>query len=409
MPVWQLDYGFGRRFQCDLEADRVTAAHPAPALLADPRTAIAAALAHPVDFPPLDQCVIPDDQVVLVLDRHTPCSPELIAEIWTALDRRGVPPEAVTILQPGDFRGRSPDDPRSALPEPARSRIPWIVHDPTVTSDCSYLATTASGERVYLSRRVLDADVVISVGALGFDPVLGYRGTHSVLYPGLSDVDALRKAQGQGHDELTPDDPRPLRQIVDEVAWLLGAQFTVQVIAAAAGGIAEVLAGQAEAVLHRGRKRLNTLWRMDVAQRPELVIAGVAADASGHTWSQLATALDAARRIVARDGRVLMLTELADPPTDGIKLVAECRSPRDALQPLRAAAPPDLISATQLAQAIDWTNVYLLSRLDPQLVEDLCMIPLASETEAQRLIAGDEPCAILGGAQHTCVRRRERE
>ena len=45
--------------------------------------------------------------------------------------------------------------------------------------------------------------------------------------------------------------------------------------------------------------------------------------------------------------------------------------------------------------------VYLLSRLDPQLVEDLCMIPLETPGEAARLIEGDEPCAIIGGAQHT--------
>jgi hypothetical protein len=138
-----------------------------------------------------------------------------------------------------------------------------------------------------------------------------------------------------------------------------------------------------------------------------VVIVSVDADAAGHTWVQIAAALDAARRMVARDGRVLLLTELAELPSDGIRLIAECRAPRDALQPLRTAAPPDLISATQLAHAIDWTNVYLLSRLEPQLVEDLCMIPLGSEDEALRLIAGDDPCAIVAGAQHTSVRLLE--
>ena len=34
------------------------------------------------------------------------------------------------------------------------------------------------------------------------------------------------------------------------------------------------------------------------------LIAAVPADAEGHTWRQLASALDAARRVVARDGRV---------------------------------------------------------------------------------------------------------
>lgn len=404
MPVWELNYGLEGRFRFEMDSERVVAAHVAPDSLADPRHSVAEALAHPTEYPPLDQCVIPDDRIVLVLDRHTPCSAELIAEVWGALARRGVKPADVTILHPADFRGPSPSDPRTALDASVREEIRWVVHDSTVSSDCAYLATTAGGERVYLSRVAMDADVVIPIGPLSFDPVLGYRGTHSVLYPGLSDVDAMRKAVGQGHDELTPDDSRPLRQLIEEVAWLLGSQFAVQVIPASGTGISEVIAGQADAVFKRGRQRLTKTWRMDVPERPELVIAAVEADAAGHTWAQIARALDTARRIVARDGRVLLLTELAEQPSDGIRLISECRAPRDALQPLRTAAPPDLISATQLAHAIDWTNVYLLSKLDPQLVEDLFMIPLASVDEAQRLISGNEPCAIVGGAQHTSVR-----
>jgi nickel-dependent lactate racemase len=407
MPGWELRFGFQGRFRFEMGAERVVAAHLAPPSLEDPRHSIADALAHPFEYPPLEQCVVPGDQIVLVLDRHTPCSAELVLEVWKTLAHRGVNATDVTILQPADFRGPSPRDPRSALAESVRNDIRWVVHDPTNSSDCTYLASTASGERVYLSRAILDADVIIPIGPLGFDPVLGYRGTHSVFYPGLSDVDAMRKAVGQGHDELTPDDDRPMRQIIDEVAWLLGSQFAVQVIPGSGAGIAEVSAGQADAVQKLGRQRLNKFWRMDVPQRPELVIAAVEADATGHTWSQIATALDTARRIVARDGRVLLLTELAELPSDGIRLISECRAPRDALRPLRTAAPPDLMSATQLAHAIDWTNVYLLSRLDSQLVEDLFMIPLGGLDEAQRLLSGDEPCAIVGGAQHTSVRLLE--
>lgn len=404
MSVHALNYGFTGRFRFDMPAERVVVDHRAPPPLPDPGTAIAAALKDPLQYPPLEQSLIPDDRIVLVLDRNTCCAEELIAEVWSVLDRRNVAPERVSILQPADFRGQSPADPRRLLPQSVREVVRWIVHDPTVTSSCSYLASTASGDRLYLSRELLDADVVVSIGSLGFDPVLGYRGTSSAFYPGLSDVDAVRKAQGQGHDELTPDEPRPLRQLVEEVAWLVGSQFTLQVVPSAGPEIAEVLAGQADVVLEQGRQRINKAWRIDVAQRPELVIAAVEADAAGHSWNQVAAALDTARRIVARDGRVLLLTELEEEPSDGIRLIMDARAPRDVLQQLRAAAPPDLISATQVAQALDWTNVYLMSRLDPQLVEDLFMIPLGDENEARRLIGGDESCAIVAGAQHAAVR-----
>ena len=58
-------------------------------------------------------------------------------------------------------------------------------------------------------------------------------------------------AHGQAHDELTFDDSRPLRQAVDEAAWLLGLQFVVQVIPSIGNDVASVLAGQIDSVLNR--------------------------------------------------------------------------------------------------------------------------------------------------------------
>ena len=66
-------------------------------------------------------------------------------------------------------------------------------------------------------------------GMIAYDSLLGYRGTNSVFYPGLSNTEAIARTRGEGHSELGPDDERPLRQTIDEIAWLLGTQFSVQV------------------------------------------------------------------------------------------------------------------------------------------------------------------------------------
>ena len=406
MSEWRITYGSGGDFACRMDDERVVAVHPPPPELTDVRKGIAEALRTPLEFPALAQCVFPGDRITLALDRDTPCACELLAEVWEILASRGIAPADVTILQPADFRGLAPRDPRTLLPADVRERVTWRIHDPTTSGACAYLAATASGERVYLSRELVDSDMIISIGPIQFDPLLGYRGTHSTFYPGLSNAEAIRKAHGQGHDELTPDDPRPLRQLVDEIAWLLGAQFSIQVVPACGKGVAAVIAGQAESVLSRGKQVLAEYWRFDVASRPELVVAGIDGDDQdqGGDWNQLAAALDAARRMVVRDGRVVVLTELQTEPGAGVRMICDGRSPREALQPLRAAAPPDLLAASQIAKALDWMNVYLLSRLDPQLVEDLFMIPLSDEEEAVRILEGVEPCAIVSGAHHASVR-----
>ena len=86
--------------------------------------------------------------------------------------------------------------------------------------------------------------------------LMGYRGTNSVFYPGLSSADAMLRTHGQGHLELGPDEARPLRDLVDEVGWLLGNPFTVQVIPAASQGVSRVLAGVCDPVFAQGKKLL---------------------------------------------------------------------------------------------------------------------------------------------------------
>jgi nickel-dependent lactate racemase len=406
MPPEQFSLPYGRRqtFDFRLEGEQLVGAVRPPEGLIDVAEAARRALESPLDYPPLKRSLVGGDHVVIVVDRQTPQAAELLLGLWNVLAEAGVNPHEVQVIQPMDVRGRPPADPRGSLPEGVRDEIAWRVHDPLDPARCGYLATSAAGERIYLTRELLEADVVICVGSIEFEESLGYRGTLSAVYPGLSTAETLRRSIGAAHVELNPDDPRPLRERADEVGWLLGVQIVLQVIPAAGAGVAAVFAGLAEAVLAQGQARLRELWQIDVAERPELVVVSVDADAGGHGWPQVAAALDTARRIVARDGRILVLTELADAPTEGIELIRDARTPREALQPVRERAQADRVEALRLAQALDRANVYLLSRLEEDVVEGLFMVPLSTPREAARVLEGAQRCAVIGSAQHAFVR-----
>lgn len=400
---------YGRDAAVDLAIDehRVRALMVGPPAAVDILARLHAALDQPLDFPPLEQAVIPDDKIVLALDRGVPDAPLIISAVWERLTERGVAADRVTILQPADGTQDEPADPRSSLPAKIRGEMHWEIHQATPESEGGYhyLATTAAGERVYLSGTLLDADVVVPIGRIGFDPLLGFRGTNSVLYPGLSTAEAVKRAQGQGHTELGSNDDRPLRQMVDEVGWLVGTTFTVQVVPAAGGGASDVLAGSVDSVFRKCRELLAERWTVSLPERAETVVVAVDADAGGHGWSQVAAALSVARRLVVHDGRIIVLSQLDETAGEGIELVRRAEEPRDAFRPLRQSSPADLLPATQFAQAVDWARVYLLSRLDSDLVEDLFCVPIESEAEVVRLLAsGDESCVFVGSAQHADVR-----
>ena len=229
-----------------------------PEPLPDVAEAARDAVRHPLDFPPVAEAAIGGDHVVIPIARNVPAADQILLAVWEVLADKGVAPEDVTVLNPAAIES-APVDPRSALPEGVRDRVSWRTHDATDERERSYLASSAGGERLYLSRTLTDADLIISIGVIEFDPALGYAGTSSVLYPGFSSVEAIAQLRNEGHDELTPDDPRATRQLVDEVGWLIGANISVQAVRSRSGGVAAVLAGASESVLEHGQNILARL------------------------------------------------------------------------------------------------------------------------------------------------------
>lgn len=385
-----------------MSPERLIAFREPPAPYASLRAAVRTALNQPLDdFPSFEQLFVPEDHVTLALDRYTPGAAEIIAEVWAAMATRCVAPADTLILQPIGLPGPSLGDPRGQLPREVAAQVRWVIHDPTNENDLAYLATAVQGERIYLARSLVEAEVAVSIGEMRYDPLMGYRGTGSAFYPGMSSVDAIARTHGQGHSELGPDDERPLRQLVDEVTWLLGNQFTIQVFPGAGGAVAHVLAGPADAVYREGRRWLTEHALLHLPERVPLVVVAIDADAAGHGWDQFGAAIETAHNLVTRGGKIVVLSEIEAELDDGFKLLQETEQPRNALQPLRKMAPPDLMPATQLASAADWAKVYFLSRLSEDTVESLSMTALGSDKEVGRLLSGSERCVLIGGAQHT--------
>ncbi len=400
---------FGRRgaFQIQIPTERLQSRFVAPAAVTPLGETLAHALESPLEYPSLRQAVVAGDRVTLAVDRQTPQAETLILGLWKVLESCGVSAPDVTILVPATLTPGVNPDLRRLLPAGVREQVVLKIHDPLDETSTAYLATTAGGERVYLHKDLLDSDLPILIGGVGFDSVLGFRGGGSALYPGLSNVEAIRKAVGQGHDELAPDDSRPLRQMMDEVSWLLGLQFAVQVVPSVGDGVCAVIAGQIDAAYQKARAVLTESWTLPTRTRAGMVIVAVDHDANGHSWSQLGAALDVARQLVSKEGRIVALTELRSDLTPGMQLLREVRSPRDALKPLRDSQPLDMLAASQIAKALDWAGVSLLSGLPGDLVEDLGMLPLDETEELQRLVETEESIAVVQSAQHVHVVRKK--
>src|SRR5262249_39545900 len=120
------------------------------------------------------------------------------------------------------------------------------IHDSSHRKKLSYLATTRKGRRLYLNRTAVDADQLIVLSGRGYDPLLGYSGTVGELFPAMSDEETKQQLFNALSNDVPSTEPWPIRREADEVAWLLGAPFMVQVIEGSGKEIVHVLGGLAD-------------------------------------------------------------------------------------------------------------------------------------------------------------------
>lgn len=366
-------------------------------------TAVAEALQSPLELPPLNQCVVPGDQVVVVADPETPSLPSLLAAVCEQLFLTAGAEVSVTILLPADPTSGQWQSLQDSLPEHLRRQVPVHVHDPEDEQQRSYLASSAGGERIYLASRLIDADLIVTVGLISFSGAFGYSGTTSGIYPALADTDAIRNARRIGHRELTPDDKRPLRELVDEIGWLLGLQFAVQVVPATGGQAPQVICGAAGPVMRAGQDVLDQQWRLAPDRDIDTVVVTVPGDRPEFVWKQIGSALEAASRLVTQGGRIIVVADCEIPEGPACQMLQRCREPEELLRPLSLEPPVDAIETVQLIHALQRSRVCLYSRLSEQAVEDLGMTAVTSQSELQRLVDSAGHVAVISNANYAWV------
>lgn len=407
MPA-QLRFGSTTTVSLDLASDALVAQCGLPALapLASPRRILGESLRAPLDYPPLAQCVTPADRVVLALEPGLPQVESLVAEVAAALLQAGLDADGLTIL-------RTADDPASQevlreLPESVRDRVTLVTHDPGDRAKLAYLAATHEGTQILLNRVLTDADVVLPLARLRNPALPGYFGFPGAVYPTFSDAQTQLRFRAAPATETPASHATRLQAECDEVGWLLGLMFAIQVLPGPGDSILDVLAGETSAVVAQGRQRYEEAWRSTVPRRAALVVAAIEGGAAEQTWANVGIALDLARSLVEEGGAIAVCSELADAPGPGVQRLMGARSRSHVVRELRKERPNDVLPATQLAQALDHGDVYLLSRLDPTLVEELEMAPIAGPDELVRLTQRYPSCILVSNAPQAMVSVQKR-
>jgi nickel-dependent lactate racemase len=430
----EMVYGDGSKldleFRPDARIERLDA--PRGVGVSDLSAAVAQALAEPLSHPPLVQATFPGDKVVVALGDGVPQSAAIVDAVARTLLAGGASPSDIIVLttlaegrrfeslahgQAGphhkvkDSRGN-----RTAVMTKSTAvrriscdehELAHLLHDPADRRNLALLARTSDQMPVLLNRALLDADVVVSIGCLQAKDALGYDGLGESLCPTFSDEATQRRFRAL-HTSETPGRHAARAQTKSqEVAWLLGGRFTVQVVPGRGQEIQDVVAGDIEAVAAEGKARYEAAWRYDAPRPASLVIAAIEGGLEQQSWDKISRALSTGVSLVEPGGAIALCTDLDDPPGAALQQLAGAKTPEEAARSLRNSHLADGLAALQLAHALEELHVYLLSRLDRATVEDLGLVPMADAEELGRLVRAHSSCLLLSNAQHIRLTPRQ--
>jgi nickel-dependent lactate racemase len=360
--------------------------------------AVAEALTTPLDFPSLDQTLVPDDRLALVVDPQLPALIEVVAATLEWFCARGTPATHIRVVLAGDGQWEAASV-AQAIQQQSRIAVEVERHDCDDSEQLAYVAANDASDPIYLNRTVVDADVVIPISCARSPSALDYFGPFG-LFPLLSN----RTTRGEFYSLPRLEDVMwrgKLQAWADQAAWWVGVMVGVEVIPASHDGVAKILAGQLQPLEEAAQSSMSEVWHASTAADSDLVIALLDGCASTQSWLSVARAIFAAQRWVSPQGSIVIGSQLQAAIGKGLgRLRNPHQSPEAIAKKLASDPSDDAIAAAVILQAISSHHVYLISELRSDALESLGLGAINDPEQLTRLVMQHASCTLVEAAQH---------
>ncbi|MEN8809058.1 MAG: nickel-dependent lactate racemase [Desulfobacterales bacterium] len=242
--------------------------------------AIEEALERPIGQEPLERRVKPGDRVLIISDDITRLTPSdrLIPPLLARLNRAGVPDRRIAcIMALGTHRYMTAAEMIAKVGEAVFRRIEVINHewrDPEALVD---VASSGRGTPLKVNRAVIEADVIIGLGAIVPHHIAGFSGSSKIIQPGVCGAATtaathILSCEGGGDSFLGHED-NPVRQDMDDMAEKVGLQSIFNVVMDSEGGVVGVFYGAMRAAFKQGVKLAREIYGIRYHETPDIIVA----------------------------------------------------------------------------------------------------------------------------------------
>lgn len=247
--------------------------------LTDPDEAIAAALAKPLGQEPLEHWVKPTDRVMIVSDDVTRLTPvdRIIPPLLGRLNQAGVSDAQIScIMALGTHRYMTDEELQTRVGRQVHRRIRVFNHEWRDPANLVDLGRSAQGTPLLVNRAVVEADVVIGLGAIVPHHIAGFSGSSKIIQPGVCGPRTTAETHMlscSGGDSFLGLADNPVRRDMDDMADRVGMKTIGNVVMDSEGRIVGFFFGAMRACFAAGIECARQIYGVAYHETPDVVVA----------------------------------------------------------------------------------------------------------------------------------------
>ena len=295
--------------------------------VADLAVAVKAALARPIDAPPLREVVRPGETVVITVSDITRAwqRMDLILPIMLdELNGAGVPDKNITILiVVGGHRKNTEKEFEMLCGEAICKRVHVLNHDAWDEANMVYLGKTSRGTEVSVNRLVVEADKVILTGGIIYHYMVGYGGGRKSILPGCSSIKTIRQnhllslgsklGEGSNANSISGKTKgNECHEDMMEIAAFVKPDFILNSVPTTDGKVAGIFAGNWVSAWMEGTRLVDKIYGVDIPAKADIVITTAGGYPKDINLYQTGKTMDNACYAVKKGGVVILLSECPD-------------------------------------------------------------------------------------------------
>jgi len=260
---------------------------------------------------------------VVLADKTRLCGyPEFLPVLLDTLENFGAGSDRITVFIAYGTHRRQTDKECLAAYGDTYKKVRFIHHDCLDNNCFVNLGKTSRATPVLIRRDILEADFLITFGAISHHYFAGYGGGRKMIFPGLGQREAIYHNHGLFLDSerhtLSPLcqsgvlDKNPLAEDLAEYETFLPADLAVHGILDSLGNVCDLLPGAGTDHFRKACAEHGKNCEIVCTREYDLVIASCGGYPKDINFIQSHKAIDNAAKFVRDGGRLIVLAECLD-------------------------------------------------------------------------------------------------